>query len=764
MRFLRSTSTSQGSNGSDKTGTSIQSSGSTTDECNDSRGGGSNGGGGSEIVSNSLQWTWRMQSIYKIQHRVLCNCESNKKNVYDASNGSFKYRMSVVSPTPTSPTTPNTTEAAARSTAQTELYAIKVWNKSKLQKKDIATVSTKIALFRELRDMEHVLPLVEFFVSEQRGKQHNNKHHRPLPPTTPLTASIDVRFFHISNRSGGGIDLLQGLLECHKRNVKFTEKKARHIARSLLQTLHVLHTRHGIVHRNIQPETIYLIPTTAEIPNSDSNESRTTTATSIHIADFGLASRVPPSMIDEDGKDVAGLRTRCGVPAYCPPEMILGLPYRQPLDMWSIGSLLYTILGGRPPFQGQDMKTLFQRIRGADYTFHDPQWERISTPAKELIANLLTIKPHLRYSAHQALRCSWFKEMTDEVLAEHDLSLALDILEKNDRGIIRSVQWSSSDRYWYPDIEFPVHTPRDQSLPHPVPSVQSLPMSNWRSNAGDGRPGTIQKERFQDLYKLSQKIQSGSTGVVYQCRHKTSGEVFAVKIARRVQGIDEYLMYEVALMRSLSRHAKHIVKLHQFFEDRKFFYLVLDYMGGGDVFCRLLDNGKFTEEEARRLSLNMLQGIDAMHSEGIAHRDIKPQNLLISSKRGGITSGIKLSDFGFSRREHTPRSLVGTVGTPSYVAPEVLNEDTPYDKSCDLWSAGVTIYSILGGYPPFQAKDSEGLYAKIRDGKYEFDPEDWSEVSSDAKELIRNLLVVDPNQRWSAKDALRCKWLREIQQ
>ena len=717
------------------------------------------------IATKSLEWVRISQSKYKIQRRI---CTSNANNIHrndgqhtyhaPGPDGSFKYRMSVVSDSSNChrhPSTETTSDSSSWNIAvRTELYAIKIWNVAKLSRIQLARsgISTKTSLIKELRTIQNVLPLVDFVQVEQQS---------------PFHQTIDVRFYHIINSGiGGGVDLLQGLLECHRRGVPFTEKKSRHIIRSLLQTLDVLHERHQIVHRNITPETIYLIPTM--INNMAS--------TSIYIVDFGLAKHVPPSALDDGGKETSGLVTRCGMPSFnCPPEMLVSnnIPYRQSLDMWSIGCLLYTLLYGHPPFQARatDLTTMFQSIRGADFTFPKTQLDRISTAAKQLIANLLTIKPNLRYTAKQALeQAAWFNNeiVTDKMLATHELSEAQEHLARNDRTkMMQSVQWSSSDKYWDPDNEFPIISTRDQSLPQERGKLMVHQLNDRPSN-GFLPPTTPTFEekkgdRFQDLYKLGDKIASGSTGAVYQCRHKRTGEIFAVKIARRVRGIDEYIMYEVALMRCLARHPQHIVKLCEFFEDRNFYYLILDYMSGGDVFQRLMEKGTFTEDETRQLAYNMLLGLERMHNEGIAHRDIKPQNLLLVSPNDDTS--IKLSDFGFSRREHTPNSLVGTVGTPTYVAPEILlndDDDSPYDKQCDLWSAGVTIYSLLCGYPPFQDDDSDRLYTQIREGQYEFDPNDWKTVSIEAKELIQNLLVVDPKQRWTAKDAIQCTWFKDI--
>lgn len=121
-------------------------------------------------------------------------------------------------------------------------------------------------------------------------------------------------------------------------------------------------------------------------------------------------------------------------------------------------------------------------------------------------------------------------------------------------------------------------------------------------------------------------------------------------------------------------------------------------------------------------------------------------------------SFIKLADFGFAKKCLAPKSLVTQCGTPGYVAPEIL-EGVPYDMQADMWSLGVIVYILLGGYPPFIEKNQRELFRKIRKGQYEFHAEYWGQVSKPAKDLIRSLLTVDPSKRYSSKDALRDAWI-----
>lgn len=136
----------------------------------------------------------------------------------------------------------------------------------------------------------------------------------------------------------------------------------------------------------------------------------------------------------------------------------------------------------------------------------------------------------------------------------------------------------------------------------------------------------------------------------------------------------------------------------------------------------------------------------------MAHRDYKPQNLLLSSIKND--SVIKVSDFTFSRRVHTPKSLFTRCDTPTYAAPEIL-KNHPHDESCDMWSIGVIIFVSLVGYPPFIEEDQRVLFRKIRLGEYSFFDEDWVGISKESRDLISSLLVVDPDQRLSASQAIR---------
>jgi len=155
----------------------------------------------------------------------------------------------------------------------------------------------------------------------------------------------------------------------------------------------------------------------------------------------------------------------------------------------------------------------------------------------------------------------------------------------------------------------------------------------------------------------------------------------------------------------------------------------------------------------------LLVAVNKLHQSGVAHRDIKPQNLFLESKESN--SVIKVGDFGFAVRVHTPKSLNNKVGTPSYVAPEIV-KDQPYDQSCDMWSVGVVFYVLLCGYLPFPQNDQEKKFEAIKSGDYTFDEKNWSEITDEAKNLVKGLMNTDPDKRLTASQALRSRWITGV--
>jgi calcium/calmodulin-dependent protein kinase I len=601
-------------------------------------------------------------------------------------------------------------------------YAVKILDRRKLKPKDDAAVFREVSILKLLKDLPHVVRLIDFFVE----------------PET---------FYMVQVYAAGG-DVFDRLAA----RSHYTEKDARDLAKILLETIAAIHEK-NIVHRDLKPENLLLKSATGD--------------TSILLADFGFARTVPEK----------GCITRCGTPAFVAPEILLGLPYNISVDLWSIGCLLYMLIGGYPPFQGANHRALFRKVRASDFIFHEAYFQTVSVSAKQLISGLLTVNSSVRWTATKALACDWFHKTPANRLLKNDLSGNLEELQKFKprqkwKSTAKAVAWASSANFWNPDaISFSQQLTawdktalggdvkvgnRDQTgmnlSSHSAQSAASASTGSVTSKVG--------RVKFLDVYELKTKLRKGSYATVWECQHLETKENLAVKIIQR-KGLqpkdDEAVLNEVAIMQSLTGN-KYTVQLMDFYEEDEAFFLVMEYMAGGDVFDNIVKMTSYTEKDARDLTVKLLKAVSSIHRAGIAHRDIKPQNLLLSSKENNAS--IKIGDFGFARRVHTPESLTTRVGTPTYVAPEIL-KNIPHDQRADLWSIGVVVFVLLVGYPPFLEEKQSDLFAKIRAGDWNFVEMDWANISLDAKALIKGLLVTDPKERWSLEESLRCRWIQQ---
>jgi serine/threonine protein kinase len=252
----------------------------------------------------------------------------------------------------------------------------------------------------------------------------------------------------------------------------------------------------------------------------------------------------------------------------------------------------------------------------------------------------------------------------------------------------------------------------------------------------------------------------GAFSTVREATHRVEPDItYAIKCVNRKKLSKEdeaALLDEVAILKEMKH--PHIIRLYDFFAEPNCYYLVMERMSGGELFDRIVAKAYYNEKEARDVCKIVLEAVYHCHVHHVAHRDLKPENLLLRSKEDD--SAVKIADFGFAKRVERPNSLKTQCGTPGYVAPEIL-EGIPYDECADMWSVGVILYILLGGYPPFIENNQRELFRKIRKGDYEFHPEYWSSVSEEARELISHLLTVKPSSRLSAKNALKNKWITQ---
>jgi len=265
-------------------------------------------------------------------------------------------------------------------------------------------------------------------------------------------------------------------------------------------------------------------------------------------------------------------------------------------------------------------------------------------------------------------------------------------------------------------------------------------------------------------YHINPKeIGHGHYGVVRKCMDRETKVWYAIKSIRKSKvGKVDVLRREVALLKECDH--PNIIELVEVHEDQKYLHLITELCTGGELFDRIIektqsDEGHFSERDAAKLVLCILDAIAYCHDQkGIVHRDLKPENFLFSSKEEDAV--IKIIDFGLSRHDDVKAGIMNTkVGTPYYVAPEVLNRE--YTKSCDIWSIGVITYILLCGYPPFYGDTDNQIFDSVRTGRFDFPSPDWDGISESAKDFICSLLKREPSKRLSAAEALKHPWIKE---
>jgi len=220
----------------------------------------------------------------------------------------------------------------------------------------------------------------------------------------------------------------------------------------------------------------------------------------------------------------------------------------------------------------------------------------------------------------------------------------------------------------------------------------------------------------------------------------------------------ERIVRNIKLMRSeleLLQVLDHpnIIKSFETFEDERYVHIVMEECTGGDLFDHLITNGQYTEQEAAVLLHKIIAAINHLHHQNVCHRDIKPENFLFLSPEK--MSEVKIIDFGLATK-FGEEQMHTVVGTPYYVAPEVLKGS--YGKECDVWSLGVLLYVMLAGYPPFYGDTQTEIFRRIVKGIFNFDREEWSDVSTEARDLIASMLVVNPVKRVTLEIVLRHNW------
>ncbi|XP_042706092.1 calcium/calmodulin-dependent protein kinase type II subunit gamma isoform X10 [Chrysemys picta bellii] len=292
--------------------------------------------------------------------------------------------------------------------------------------------------------------------------------------------------------------------------------------------------------------------------------------------------------------------------------------------------------------------------------------------------------------------------------------------------------------------------------------------------------------RFTDDYQLYEELGKGAFSVVRRCVKKNSSQEYAAKIinTKKLSARDHQKLEREARICRLLKHPNigkseaekllyfglswtclelvrartpSAVRLHDSISEEGFHYLVFDLVTGGELFEDIVAREYYSEADASHCIHQILESVNHIHQHDIVHRDLKPENLLLASKCK--SAAVKLADFGLAIEvQGEQQAWFGFAGTPGYLSPEVLRKD-PYGKPVDIWACGVILYILLVGYPPFWDEDQHKLYQQIKAGAYDFPSPEWDTVTPEAKNLINQMLTINPAKRITADQALKHPWV-----
>lgn len=593
-------------------------------------------------------------------------------------------------------------------------YAVKEVILSKMESGGESTLKDEIAALKMLRGGPHIVRLFDVFEED------------------------DHCFMVMEEMKGG--DLLSRIVD----KEVYTEREARGVCKILFEAVLYCHEK-KVAHRDIKPENLLLVVCHScwvlgsivvllahhlFCPLQDENDD-----TSIKLADFGFAKRVT-------GEN--SLSTLCGTAQYVAPE-ILDFQvegYDERCDMWSVGVVTYILLGGYAPFEGPPDELAQFIIRG-DYEFHDKYWADISESAKDMIANMLQVDPQIRLTAEDALRCEWMG-LDAEALAAKDLT------GNRPQMMEKSMPDRTENAGAKKALQALIKTNKFLSL---------AGMGGEKRNTDENALGVDNpaEDDFEDCYDWGKQIGIGTFSVIHEGKERESQQVFAVKRIPRVDLWEEdavALQNEISCLKMLIE-CPYIVRLKEVFDEPDFTYMVMERLMGGYLIDKIIEKEFYDEDEGVIVAKRLIAGVAYCHEKRIAIRDLKPENMLLVD---GSDTEVKITDFGYAKKVLQPNSLTTVCGTEGFVAPEIIEHNPNYDVECDVWSLGVIIYIVLGGYRPFRGEGEECL-EKIRYGEFQFHRKYWAEVSDEAKLLISRMLTVDVTRRITAAEALESDWI-----
>jgi len=282
-----------------------------------------------------------------------------------------------------------------------------------------------------------------------------------------------------------------------------------------------------------------------------------------------------------------------------------------------------------------------------------------------------------------------------------------------------------------------------------------------RDETDDVLPDKDVAKEFYAKYEPKEILGRGVSSTVRRCVEKETGREYACKIMD-ISGdpsendgpkLKESTLREISVLRRVAGHP-YIIELHDVFESETFIFLVFELCRNGELFDYLTSVVTLSEKKTKYIMKQLFEALQHVHRMNIAHRDIKPENILLDDNLN-----VKLTDFGFAVALKKEQKLFELVGTPGYLAPELLKtnmfeETGGYGKEVDVWACGVIMYTLLVGCPPFWHRKQMVMLRNIMEGRYCFTSPEWDDITDTPKDLISKLLIVDPKKRYTVDDAL----------
>uniref|UniRef100_G3WLS5 Ribosomal protein S6 kinase n=1 Tax=Sarcophilus harrisii TaxID=9305 RepID=G3WLS5_SARHA len=476
----------------------------------------------------------------------------------------------------------------------------------------------------------------------------------------------------------------------------------------------------------------------------------------------------------------------CGTIEYMAPDIVRGgdTGHDKAVDWWSLGVLMYELLTGASPFTVDGEKNSQAEISRRILKSEPPYPQEMSALAKDIIQHLLMKDPKKRLGcgprdADEIKEHPFFQKINWDDLAAKKVPAPFKPVIRDELDVSNFAEEFTEMDPTYSPAALPQSSERlFQGYSFVAPSIlfkrNAAVIDPLQFHMEIERPGVTNVARsammkdspFYQHYDLDLKdkpLGEGSFSICRKCLHRKSNQEYAVKIISK--RMEANTQKEITALKLCEGHPN-IVKLYEVYHDQLHTFLVMELLNGGELFERIKKKKHFSETEASYIMRKLVSAVSHMHDVGVVHRDLKPENLLFTDENDNLE--IKVIDFGFARLKPPDNQPLKTpCFTLHYAAPELLNHNG-YDESCDLWSLGVILYTMLSGQVPFQSHDKSltctsavEIMKKIKKGDFSFEGESWKNVSQEAKDLIQGLLTVDPNKRLKMSGLRYNEWLQD---